>query len=60
MKYELSEQKSVKFPYDGGVDLPTLSLPNMSFQSSAGICEIAIWQGLHLPRTGLLIVELSE
>ena len=52
MKYELSEQESVKLMFDVGVDLPTPGLPNMSSQSRneiwvvrAGICEIAMFDG---------------
>ena len=34
MKYELSEQESVKSLFDGGgLDLPTPGLPNMSSQT---------------------------
>ena len=59
MKYGLSEQQSVKLPFDGTVDLPTLGQTNMSSQSRneiwavrVAICEIAIWWEVDLPTLG--------
>ena len=67
MKYELSEQESVKLPFTRGVDLPTPGLPNMNSQSRneilavrAGICEIVIHQGGRSANTWSAKYELSE